>query len=485
MISLTLTNRHLCIRGASRSVCRELDRLTSYKVAGHVFSPAFRAKRWDGREHLLRWSARDGYYAPVGLAIDIARALRAAGEPYRVENDRKPVHQYTELPWNESIVMRPYQLAAVEALFSSQLPGIGTLRMPIRSGKTKTAARIIHRVGRPTIFAVPSQLLLEQTIESISEALPGVDVGQIGESVYREGFVTVATLQSLLYLRGKRADPGRDNGRPADPRYKRLIRNIDLYIQDEAHHIRGGGEWYKIPYDFDSTFKIALSATAYPEDESEQEKGIIWLRGVFGPIKYDVSMSDLIAGGYLMKQNVKMYRVVEPDMESRRWSHGLRQKCIIHNDVRNGLIARIAGKACGSMGMKVLIVATLIDHVEAISRSLDRHGVVHNILIGPQSPESKRAVRDQFASGEVPVLVSTVMGEGIDIPDVECVINAAGGKSAITTVQRQRNLTKAEGKRVALLVDFYDDMNPYFREHADARLATYRSEAAFDVEVVE
>lgn len=487
MITLTLTNRHLLIRGASRPLYRELDRITSYKVAGHMFSPAYRAKprRWDGKEHLLHYSARDGYYVPIGLAIDIAKALKSAGEPYVVVNKRRPIHDYIDLPWNESIVMRPYQETAVGAIFSGALPGIGTLRMPIRSGKTKTAARIIHKVGRPTVFAVPSQMLLEQTINAFHEALPGVDVGQIGDSVYREGFVTVATLQSLLYLRGKRADPGKDNGRPADPRYKRLIRHVDLFIQDEAHHCRGEGEWYKIPYDFGAVFKVALSATAYPDDETEQERGIMWLRGVFGPIKHDVSISDLVAAGYLMKQNVKMYRITEPDMEDRRWSAGLRGKCITYNPHRNNIIAKVVDKVSRTMGMKVLVVATLIEHVDAISRALSSNGVAHNILIGPQSPTSKRAVRDQFATGEIPVLISTVMGEGIDIPDVECVVNAAGGKSAIATIQRQRNLTVAEGKRVALLVDFFDDMNPYFREHSEARLATYRSEAAFDVEVID
>lgn len=484
MITLTVDNRNVYIAGANPAVVRRLEKLTSYKVAGSHFSPAFRMKYWDGKEHLLHFSERDGYYAPVGLAIDIAREFKARGVQYQVVNKRRTHNQRVEVPWNSDIVLRDYQIAAVDSFFTGQLPGLGIAKMPIRSGKTKTAAEFIRRVGLPTVFAVPSQMLLGQTVDAFRDALPGVDIGAIGDSQYSEGFVTVATLQSLLRLRGKRADPGKDNGRPMDPRYKRMIRRTDVFICDEAHHIRGGGEWYKVPYDFDSIFKVALSATAYLEDVNEAERGIIWLKGVFGPVRVDIPTSELVEAGYLMRQNVKMYTIDKPNKHGRGWSEALKQECITHNPHRNDLIARLARKATADMGMKTLIVANRLDHIEAIGEALARHGVDHRVIIGRIKGKARTELIDGLVNGDYPVLMGTVLGEGIDIPDVECVINAEGGKDVKATVQRQRNLTMAEGKRLALFIDFYDDTNQYFAEHSSARLAAYQAESAFRVDVV-
>lgn len=486
MITLTVDNRNVYITGALPPVIRRLEGLTSYKVAGSHFAPSFRAKRWDGKEHLLHYSERRGYFAPVGLAIDIATEFRRQGIDYVVANKRRPHHQRVELPWNEALPpARDYQLAAVEAFFAGQLPGLGIAKMPIRSGKTRTAGEMIRRIGLPTVFAVPSQMLLSQTVEVFQGMFPGLDIGVIGDSEYREGFITVATLQSLHRLRGKRSDPGKNNARPMDPRYARLAASTDVFMCDEAHHIRGGGEWYKVPYDFDSIFKAALSATAYLEDEAEAERGIIWLKGVFGPVRIDISASDLVEDGYLMRQNVKMYTVNAPNCHGRSWSNGLRQECITDNPVRNGLIARLARKVARDLRMKILIIANRLDHIGRICAALTDHGVTYRTITARNRGKARQKLLRGLLAGHYQVLIGTVLGEGVDIPEVECVINAEGGKDAKATVQRQRNLTMAEGKRMALFIDFMDDTNEYFLEHSIARLAAYQAEAAFRVDVVE
>jgi len=484
MITLRVTNRHVFISGVSLKVSRAIGRLTSYKIAGSHFSPAFRAKRWDGKEHLLQYSERVGYYAPAGLAIDIATELKRLKEPYTVVNERHVHNESVDIVWNPAIELRPYQVAAVDSIFNCQMPGIGILKMPIRSGKTKTAAEAIRRIGRPGVFAVPSQMLLQQTVESLEESLPGLSIGYIGDSEYKDGFIVVATLQSLARWRGKRADPGRKNGRPMDPRYRQLISTRDVFICDEAHHIKGEGEWYKIPYDFDAMFKIALSATVFLDDEREAERGIIWLKGVFGPVRTDLSMSDLIDAGFLMRQNVKMYRIPSPSgFKSAAWSDRMRARCLTHNPVRNGLIARLARKTTVDLGMKVLIVARQLDHIDTLREEMAKLGVASEKVTGRERKAKRRELVDRMLAGDYNVLIGTVLGEGVDIPAVECVINAEGGKDVKAVIQRQRNLTMAEGKRVALFIDFYDETNHYLEEHSQARLEAYQSEPAFLVEV--
>jgi superfamily II DNA or RNA helicase len=503
MIDLVLTNRKVLIEGADPEVMRELEAATSYTVAGHWFSPAFKAHRWDGKERLMKHS-REGTSVPAGLFLDIVAVLKRIGEPYRVTKRTSIRHKRVQLLWNDEIVMRGYQKRAISAVLKCPHPGVGLLKMPIRSGKTKTAARLIYKVGLPTLFLVPSQMLLRQTAAALAECMPDVDIGMIGDGENKVGFITIATLQSLSRLRNgvvpvhkrhprapkptkeqlkREAKARAEKKREMRLRYKELISTFDLVICDEAHHIRGEGDWYKVLYDLDARFKVGLSATAYPESESEAERGIIWMRATCGPIRIDVATSELVEAGYLMRQNVRMFRITKPDLNGRKWSNTLRQEAITQNKRRNRIITRLCRKYVDD-GCKVLVVANRFDHIDAIHDMLDEDGLDHRIVTGRDKGDDREDKVDGFVNGLYNVLIGTVLGEGIDIPVVDVVINAEGGKDDKTTVQRQRNLTISPGKERAVLIDFVDETNGYFKKHSKARLEAYRAEPSFNVKVI-
>lgn len=482
MVTLRLNNRRVRVQGASRSLIRKLEKATSYKVDGAHFAPSFKAGRWDGREHLLTFSTKHGYSAPSGLAPDIAQVLKDEGEPFRVVYEQKLRTKRRRLIWNHEIVLRGYQEEAVAALLARPIPGCGILKMPIRSGKTKTAARVIWKLGLPTLFIVPSKMLLHQTRAALDEALPGTDVGIIGDSEYNPGFVTVATIQTLAQMRGKRASGGK-KGRPTDPRYRELIASYDVMIADEAHHIRGGGDWHKVFADVDARFKVGLSATAFLEDDKENGRGIIWLKACCGPIRIDVPSSRLVEEGYLMAQNVRMLRITRPDMNGRRWSATLRAKCITRNKYRNRKIAQ-AARHYADRGLRVIIIARFRDHIALLSEELDSLGVDYRTITGSDAMSRREEVVEGLVDGDYNVVIGSVLGEGVDIPSVDVVINAEGGSDVKATIQRQRNLTISAGKSKAILIDFMDLTNAYFEKHSKARLATYRSEPSFNVRVI-
>jgi ATP-dependent helicase IRC3 len=500
-MKLILTNRKLFISGGDSEVIRALEEATSYTVAGHYFSPAFKTKRWDGREHLLQLSRNEGYFVPAGLYEDVRAKLDELGEEYQVIEQTHVRFPKTKMDWNPDIVLRDYQNDAVESVLKAVHKGVGVLKMPIRSGKTKTAARLIYRLGRPTLFCVPSQMLLHQTAEAFREALPTAVIGLIGDGQNEIGFITIATLQSLARLRaGQLRKPKRTKAMTEDDwklvegdwrakvkamkrRYKEITEAFDVVIVDEAHHMRGEGDWYKITYEMDARYKIGLSATAYPDNETEAERGIIWMKATCGPIRIDVPTSDLVAAGFLMRQNVAMVRITKPNLRGQRWSNTLRQEAITQNRVRNRTIARLCAKYVDE-GLKVLIVANRFDHIEALEDCLDNERVAYRVVTGKDGAEARAEKVDGFVAGEYGALIGTVLGEGVDIPSVDVVINAEGGKDDKTTVQRQRNLTISAGKKRAILVDFLDETNEYFETHSRARLAAYQSEPSFRVKII-
>jgi hypothetical protein len=219
MITLDADNRYVYIRGADWATIRALERATSYLVQGFMHSMAFKLKRWDGREHLMQFRTTEpsGYRVPFGLLGDVVGVLNEMDKRHKLvfERRRRP-ERHVEYEWNSSIELRPYQHEAIQAITDASRWDVcrGILKMPIRSGKTKTAARVIHDMKVRTLFIVTSQMLLHQTKAALEDALK-MDVGAIGDSGWTEGDVTVAMIQTLGRARGRKAD--RKKGTPAIP----------------------------------------------------------------------------------------------------------------------------------------------------------------------------------------------------------------------------------------------------------------------------
>lgn len=506
-IRLILDTRRVTIRRAGPKLIKQLEKVTSYLVSGYYFSAAFKTRRWDGREHLLVFR-RGRYQVPIGLLAVIKRELKRLKIPFEVKRRRQSAPPPVVFDWNPDTKLRPYQKRAADAFCSVPERGRGILKMPVRSGKTKVAADIIRRLGTRTLFLVPSQMLLHQTAESLSESLQGALIGKIGDGEWSEGEITVATIHTLARLRGgsKKACKGnrtRDGsgnwvkgvyGDPAscgrkkcdgahnfivktDPRYKPLIEGYGLVIMDECHHLRGDS-WHAVITDIPARYRLGLSATVYFNSAKENERGVIWLRACCGEIKHEVDTSKLIEQGYLLRQHVKIYKVAKPNADNEPWSAELRNRCIYENPYRNRLIIKLTQKRLKE-GMNVMIITNRKNQIGILSDMLDDAGIPHTTLVGSDD-RSTRAMRvEAFKDGDVSVILGTVFGEGVDIPEVECVINAEGGTDQKTTIQRMRNMTPSKGKTKAVLCDFWDDTNQYFRKHSRARMRTYESEPAF------
>lgn len=457
-----------------------MNAVTSYKVAGAQYSPAFRKGWWDGRERLMTHSAKYGYRVPIGLLEDVQGALAATKTKHKVIDNRAIHGKRRKLRWNTKVVARPYQREAVNALFMRELTGAfgfgsGALVMPIRSGKTKTAAMVIRALGLRVLFVVPSQMLLHQTVASLQECFPDEPIGIVGDGECDIQFITVATMQTLDRWRKKKKHKV----------WLELSTKTDVMVIDEAHHVRGDGDWHKVVHAIDARFRIALSATVYLDSEVEQGRGIIWLKGTIGPVRVNIEAGRLIRAGYLMTQNVRMFKITSPSKIAEwRWSASLKQEGIIANKHRNGIIVNTA-EMFAQRGMKVLIVANRLEHIAIISQELWDRNVNHETVTGRDGKDARRDKVDSFVSGEFNVMVGTVFAEGVDIPEVEVVINAEGGRDAKVTMQRMRNMTIAEGKARAMLVDFVDDTNPYLLEHSNERWKVYTSIPEFNVKVID
>lgn len=448
------------IRG-DRKWIRELDELTSYPIKGAEFAPSYRTGMWDGREHLLRKSRRgDFYLLPTGVLGE----LDLSG--IELIDNRRKAGERLDIGWSGHS-LREYQENAVAAALDDRGPftARGMLNLPIRSGKTVIAAKLIQVLGVRTLFVVPSDLLLKQTYKSLGDTLGKELVGMVGGGHRNPSWITVATAQSLLKHKKLAAD---------------LLSTADLLLADECHHYENES-WRNLILKGDSPFKIGLSATIFVSRLKQNDKSSIWLKACTGPILYRASMSSLIKAGHIVQPKVFFYEYKHP-VSGNRWNwHRVARELLALNKSRNTLIANLA-LGCNQRGKSVLIDTGRRDQMKLITYLLAERGLSVEVVHGQTSSSRRWEIINAFREKKIDVVVGTVFGEGVDIPELEVVINAEAQKSPIAAIQRMRNLTPHPGKTEGWFIDIYDRGQKWLEGHAEARMKLYKGTRGFIVE---
>jgi superfamily II DNA or RNA helicase len=453
-------------RTAPSDFIRRLDSLTAFKVEGAQFVKAFKTGFWDGREHLVKLNRRTGLYEfPTGLLDELMKSPPLA-EAVKLVDERRRPREHRELQWI-GYEPRDYQLETEEIVLADRgiMTGRGILHLPIRAGKTLITARLFVRLGLRALFIVPSDLLLLQSAKAFREFIAGTPIGLVGAGSWDPQYITVATVQTLL---------ARPQAAAA------LLANIDALVQDEAHHLEAP-EWRKPVLFSDAYWKLGLSATLFLNRENPSEASSIWLRAATGPILHKVSMKRLIEAGHLVPPDIYVYPVTKPtDYSSKMSYRRAYEDLIVTSEYRNAAIADLAEQAVRA-GLRVLVDTGRLKQLTRLVEMLRARGVKVEAVSGKTPPNKRVEIISAFRRREVHVIVGTVLGEGVDIPELEVVINAEAMKSKTAVIQRMRNLTECQGKTKAVMIDFWDKTHAVLEKHSTARTAMYRGIRGFTV----
>ena len=438
----------------------------SFTVEGAFFSPKFKSHVWDGKISLVRKIRNGPIVFPSGLWDEVVRTLEAVGYKFEIRDERPAAPTVRAAVWRGP-EPRDYQRTAEEIVTAPGFGG-GILKLPMRSGKTLTAAKIVATLGTRALFVVTSDLLLRQAREAFESFLGGVTVTTCGAGTWDDsGDIVIATVQTLAERSTSRA-------------FVRLSKSFGIMFADELHHLQGSGDAWRTTIEaIDARIKVGLSATVWLDPHGENEEGAIYLRGICGPIVHEIGLSDLIDRGVLVRPLVRWIGYNAEQIPGG-WSTGVYGEAIVECGPRNEKIVECAVDYA-KRGLPCLVDVARIPHVrelaDAIARSLPPGEVAS--LVGDTSATVRERVIADFRSGKVKVLVGTILGEGVDIPEIYAVINAEGGRGEVTTRQRWRNLTPAPGKTRAETVELVDLHHKTLREWTAERVRIYRSERAF------
>lgn len=443
-----------------------LDRPFSYEVPGAMWAPSYQNKVWDGRKRLIKKLRGGGAAFPSGLSPRATEILRKKFDVQEIDARGPGVPCTGRTDWTGP-ALRDYQAGAVAAVLAN---GGGLVRLPIRAGKTVTAGYLISQIRQRALFIVPSDMLLQQTQRSLQACLPGLGVTCLGDGDRDvSGDVVVATIQSVAMRAGTRD-------------FAALQKAFGILIVDEFHHLTGAGEsWRDAALAIEAQWRIGLSATVGLDTDSDGAD--LWLEALTGPIVYSVTISDLIDRGYLVRPTIHFKRYDAP-VQKGKWSPAAYGQHVVDCAPRNDRIVSEAIRLAAS-GHRVLIDVSQVKHGKILARLL--RGLVPTksvaMLIGQTKDADRVSTTQAFRKGDVRILIATIMGEGVDVPEIDVVINAEGGRGEVSTIQRLRNLTLCEGKTNAIVIDFVDDHHRQLREWTIARLRIYKGERAFRIKL--
>ena len=425
----------------------------SIKVEGARFSPAYKQGRWDGYERLYSLSGR---YFPSGLISTVEKELIRKGIPFKVKEARKaPKAQIKSLAVVAPYLREDQKEAAQTAI--AQTGGI--IQAATGSGKTLLAVAITRALDLPTLFLVNQADLMHQAANQYL-ARGGTTVGKIGEGLWEpHPEFTVATIQTL-------------HRRLSSEKVQNFLAGIQVLFVDECHGVAAKSS-YKVAMSTKNTYyRFGLSGTPLDRTDGRNLRVVAAL----GPVIYKLSSGEAISQNLLSKAEINF---IEPSYIGydlsltgsyfRVYKHGI-EFC----EERNKLITHI----CNVANKPALVFCNTVRHACAVRDGLQEVGLRTELVWGAWGGEARLEALQKLGKGILEVVVSSpVFDSGIDLPELQSVIIAAGGKSPIKLLQRiGRGMRKTSTKSTFEVWDIFDSAHRYLANHTWDRIRVLKRE---------
>lgn len=449
----------------------------SYEVQNSFFikqssQKTYIREYWDG--HIRLFNVKSGKFL-TGFLPYVKAALETYDIPY-TEEDIRPIYERKPLPPTK-LEIRDYQQEALDEILKNKR---GILFARPRSGKTIIEIMLHQTLGlTPHLSICQSLDIAHQTKLKFEKFLPGVKVGIIGDGEIDVQEITIATIQSVTSAYDEQYDIKKNEKkeRPVKVEEKQKVRDLVEHAKvvwvDECHHAAAGTYKYILEHKvFAAEYIIGSSGTPYREDNTNK-----LLEGLLGPIIYEIGYSTLINHGFLVPPTIHLIKLPKDPVVGEKFYATVYKEGIVENKLRNDIIRRIA-EDLNKRGKSCMILVSKINHgnmlQDLIAGSIFLHG----------TSNEREEIWEGLRNKEIMTLITTLGDEGVDIPNLDATIIAAGGESAIKVFQRLRCLTPYKQddyeKKHSIVVDFLDPYK-YLKTHSNKRKKLYLSEPAFRV----
>jgi len=488
IVELIVSNIETEIRG--EYPYDEVDHATSYYRKGYFHMPAYRQGRWDGRDHLLK---RRRF--PSGLLTVVLSVLEEEGVRYVLEDRRDSISSSDLQPFGiDGIKLRDYQINAIGQMLK-RLRGV--IQIPTGGGKTLIAAAAMKALNLPTAYIVHTSTLFQQTEEVFRDVFPPDEIGIVGQGNYNFNKYTICMVQTLRRL--------------IDRQELDELLGFKVLFMDECHHVHSDGSkasWYVAQQYFKNAhIRFGLSATP-----TLTKHGLL-LQAATGPLIHKVDLEELQQKGYVSTVDIVFHKIdvtvspkdVFPEFQFEMGStfeedptKYLREYAgdyvehVVNGKQRNLKIAELAVDYA-KKGNLVLIFVNRKYHGFQLNSLINyctgqnNNSITHQFLCGNNSKSEIEFYKNEAREKRLNILVVTrqLFGEGIDIPAVNVLMNASGGKEIVAFTQMfGRGLRVTKDKKTVQYIDFYDSGSKHLETHSKARIRHLKQLGQKDVKLV-
>lgn len=429
---------------------------------------------WDGTYRLLNRRLQ----FPSGCLPRVCALLDRINIAYILKDEREYIQPKSGLDW-VGYNLYDYQNDVIEHCIENKA---GMVKSCTGSGKTLMISRLVYEYNLPTVIYVISTDLLQQMHETLSECL-NVPIGIVGDGKCDIQNITVCSAWTAgraynkKILRGDE-DVKPDNWSPSQVQrqdIRDMVEGARLAILDEAQF--AAAESIKLILSNSKSAAHRFGFTGTPWRSTGDD---ILLEAAFGKRIYDLTASELIRQGYLVPAHFVWKDIPKLNVTSDKKYQAVESEYIIENPVRNKILIDSTLKLL-ELGRKPLLLFRKHKHGRLL-RDLLPPDVNFRYVTGKVDPEKRREIREEFKAGKVDlILASTVYDQGIDLPALDALVLAGGGKSTAKALQRVGRVirgNKEGGKTDSIVVETFDQAQ-YLRKHSYMRWLIYNTEDEF------
>lgn len=334
----------------------------------------------------------------------------------------------------------------------------GVIKAPTGTGKTILQLGVMSAFKGNTLLLAHTSSIVNQTVDKIREL--GWQCTQIGGGTslvgeFFRGNIVVATIQSFAKI---------------NPDVYSTF--FDVVIVDEAHRVSSfDGQYAKVLSNLVAPVRLGFTATLPYKEEAKMA-----LEGLIGPLITEQTINEAAEKKILAVPKIKIIksRFKQRVKEERKYSE-VYQKGIVENLSRNRQIVSTILEHKDKK-QSALIFVNKIKHGEILIKLFNKIGGFRVPFIKGDMPNERREKikKSLIEKKRLIVIATTAWKEGVDIPSLDVVFNAGGGKSEIATLQSiGRGLRRTDEKSEVIIYDFFDSSSHFLVEHFGHRVSIY------------
>lgn len=466
-----------------------------FRVPGYQFTPAYKARLWDGYIRLYDMHRKTLYVGLYDYLEDFAerngcklifspteefKSLHKKHE-YKVEDILEFVKYLNPHSKNKPIEIRDYQADAIRQALNVERT---LLLSPTASGKSFIIYSILRwylNLGKKAIIIVPTTSLVEQMYSDFGDYSSEDKKWHVQNHCQKlySGFtrdisseVLITTWQSIY------------------KQPKAWFEQFDILFGDEAHQFKAKSLTTVMEKMDKIRYRIGTTGTL----DGKQVHRLV-LEGLFGSVYKVTTTKDLMDSKQLATLDIQCILLKYPEIVRQGRKQNTYQEemdWLVLNEKRNKFIRNLAINSKGN-------TLILFQYVEKHGKEL--YGLISQkvkkgrkvfFVYGGTSTQQREDIRHITEKENDAIIVASygTFSTGINIPSLENIIFASPTKSKIRNLQSiGRGLRLKDGKTVCTLYDIADDLHwkswqNHTLKHFMERVKTY-SEEKFNYKIAE